>query len=379
VVWLTDEPADSEVEYGPDTGYGSTSGVDPTLTTHHVVALSGLSSGQTIHYRVRSADVSGNPAVSEDKVFTVGEDTTAPVIGALSLDFGQSAATAQFATSEPTYGRFAWGTGLPLENLIMLASSTAPSPVHGVTLSGLSAGVEYLFEITVLDPAGNQAVFSDSFVFAPGDTVDTTPPQIPVGLRIIGFNESSGVVLEWSHNADVDLAGYRVYRRPCTQDAQPEPWTSLTTTPVGDAAFQDLDVDGEAVQVLEYTITAEDDSENESGYAQIVTFNPEYWAMQGITAQNFPNPFHLGDGTEILFQIPLALGTVPRHVDLSVYDVTGRRVRNLISGRLPTGRSHTVRWDGRDQRGIPVAAGVYFYRLDLGVEKPLHRKMVVIR
>lgn len=50
-------------------------------------------------------------------------------------------------------------------------------------------------------------------------------------------------------------------------------------------------------------------------------------------------------------------------VSLSVRDVTGRRVRELLAGTAGPG-ALSVRWDGRDSRGAQVASGVYFFRLE---------------
>ncbi|MEZ4648590.1 MAG: S8 family serine peptidase [Candidatus Eisenbacteria bacterium] len=71
-----------------------------------------------------------------------------------------------------------------------------------------------------------------------------------------------------------------------------------------------------------------------------------------------PNPFR--DETTLRFQIPSA-----DEVHLDVFDVGGRRVRRLVSGTLEAG-VHTVKWDGRDDRGTSVASGLYFYRLSHG-------------
>jgi len=49
-------------------------------------------------------------------------------------------------------------------------------------------------------------------------------------------------------------------------------------------------------------------------------------------------------------------------VSLEVYDVTGKKMITLVEDRWPAGY-HTVVWNGRDERGMPVSAGVYFYRL----------------
>ncbi|HET9325180.1 MAG TPA: FlgD immunoglobulin-like domain containing protein [Candidatus Eisenbacteria bacterium] len=49
-------------------------------------------------------------------------------------------------------------------------------------------------------------------------------------------------------------------------------------------------------------------------------------------------------------------------VDLSVYDASGRRVATLLHSELPAGR-RSVSWDGREESGRPVGAGLYFARL----------------
>ena len=48
--------------------------------------------------------------------------------------------------------------------------------------------------------------------------------------------------------------------------------------------------------------------------------------------------------------------------ELDVYDMTGRRVRGLVSGYLTAGE-HQTAWDGRDDGGRPLASGVYLFRL----------------
>ena len=52
-------------------------------------------------------------------------------------------------------------------------------------------------------------------------------------------------------------------------------------------------------------------------------------------------------------------------VELAVFGIEGRRVRTLHRGSQPAG-VHRVRWDGRDDQGRAVAAGVYFTRLSAG-------------
>ena len=72
----------------------------------------------------------------------------------------------------------------------------------------------------------------------------------------------------------------------------------------------------------------------------------------------YPNPFN--PSTTIAFDMPTA-----EHTTLTVYDVTGRRVRTLVSGPMAAGY-HSARWDGRDELGRPVSTGVYYSRLISG-------------
>jgi len=64
-------------------------------------------------------------------------------------------------------------------------------------------------------------------------------------------------------------------------------------------------------------------------------------------------------------------------VELSIHDVSGRRVRALVSGRVSAG-VHQVEWNGRNDAGEPVAAGMYVVRLTAGSVQ-VSRKLILIR
>ncbi len=77
---------------------------------------------------------------------------------------------------------------------------------------------------------------------------------------------------------------------------------------------------------------------------------------------------------------PLTLRfTLPREapVRLTIYDTTGRRVRELASGARPAGE-HAIEWDLRGERGHAVDAGIYFVRLDVD-GRSLTRKVATLR
>jgi hypothetical protein len=86
--------------------------------------------------------------------------------------------------------------------------------------------------------------------------------------------------------------------------------------------------------------------------------------------QNHPNPFN--PMTVISMDI-----AVESAVRLGIFDVQGRRVRDLFAGTLPQG-PHSFRWEGRDDSGREVAGGLYFLQLvsDTQVDT---RKMMLVR
>jgi flagellar hook assembly protein FlgD len=86
-----------------------------------------------------------------------------------------------------------------------------------------------------------------------------------------------------------------------------------------------------------------------------------------------PNP--LRESTSIFFEIPR--GSATGIVRLSIYDVTGRRVRELTPAVSGPGR-YEATWDARDDAGTPVMAGAYFCRIQQG-DRSRTTRVVVLR
>jgi hypothetical protein len=63
--------------------------------------------------------------------------------------------------------------------------------------------------------------------------------------------------------------------------------------------------------------------------------------------------------------------------ELQVFDVGGRRIRDLAGGSVASGVGRTS-WDGRTGRGRPVPAGVYFVCLRVG-EGVREQKVTLLR
>lgn len=85
--------------------------------------------------------------------------------------------------------------------------------------------------------------------------------------------------------------------------------------------------------------------------------------------QNYPNPFN--PSTVIQYSID-----VPQTVKLSIYDVLGREIISIVNAYQQPG-SYRVFWNGLNNNGIGVSAGVYIYLLK-GANKQIAKKMVLL-
>jgi len=72
--------------------------------------------------------------------------------------------------------------------------------------------------------------------------------------------------------------------------------------------------------------------------------------------QNYPNPFNAQ--TRIKFAIPKKA-----KIELQIYNIKGRLVRNLISNESYEPGVHNILWDGKSDKGLNVSSGIYLYNL----------------
>ncbi len=85
---------------------------------------------------------------------------------------------------------------------------------------------------------------------------------------------------------------------------------------------------------------------------------------------NFPNPFK--NATTIIYKLKQSC-----HVLLSVYDMTGRKMKTLIDEYRKNGEYQVV-WDRKNEKGETLPAGIYYYRLKAGDEL-ITRKTVILK
>ena len=126
----------------------------------------------------------------------------------------------------------------------------------------------------------------------------------------------------------------------------------------------DLDGDGALEAVGSTVVVSNYDSSQAVGVAPPVGPPSEVQLMLA------PNPF--SGGTSVNFSLSHA-----DEVEVGVFDLSGRAVRALQRGRLVAGM-HRFDWNGRDEQGRRVAAGVYFVRLEV-TGRHVESKLVKLR
>ena len=86
--------------------------------------------------------------------------------------------------------------------------------------------------------------------------------------------------------------------------------------------------------------------------------------------QNYPNPFN--SSTNIFFSIPNR-----NHLKLYIYDVSGSKIIELFNNYKSAG-THSIGWNGKNERGVKVSAGIYLYSIDVG-EFRQTKKMIFLK
>ena len=315
ITWTTNEPSDSNVEYGLDTSYGS-SVYDGALVKIHSVTLTGLQPGTTYYYKATSTDNAGNSA-SEAGFGPFTTDTLPPELP-WSDDFesGDFAAGGWTVVATPasvdenaaytgSYGAHLKKRGT-IEKSISTAGYQAIHVKYARTTNNMNS-TEFLFvdwfdgsgwheleathdtswgtvdmvcggagadnnpnfkvRFRINGKAANvEAMIDDVEITGTPTAPDTTPPDTPTGLGATPDN--SQVSLSWNDNTEPDLAGYNVYRSTMSGSG----YTKINAELVLTSDYVDLTATNGTTYY--YVVTAEDLSSNESGYSNEASATP---------------------------------------------------------------------------------------------------------
>ena len=222
---------------------------------------------------------------------------------------------------------------------------------NGNTL--ICEGVDGLvFEVTpagdrvwsYLEPIGN-GVFSAERYF------DST---VPVFISAFDARATeAGVALDWRIEADEAIDGFTLVR--ANNETQREEPVHDGLLPASTRSFLDAEVDPGTEYRYALIVKSAD-----GGVVRSPQVSVRLTASANVLYQNAPNPFN--PTTTIRYDLG-----APGHVTLRIYNVAGQVVRTLVNeAQSASASSFEVVWDGRNDAGVSVASGTYFYRLTAG-------------
>ncbi len=229
-------------------------------------------------------------------------------------------------------------SGFPIE----LPGSSEASPVVG-DIDG-----DGVCEILLGIGGGDTEAPNNLYAFhASGSSVDGFPIALNGPLR------SSAVICDLDFDSDVDIVYgswdrlIHVWDMPFAYNRLNVPWPTFQGNMQRTGVFFSLDlvpVQGESV--------------------------PDVNLLVGSP---YPNPFNPSTSVKLYVASD---GSGSADLALAVYNIQGRRVRQLHTGRIASGW-HTLVWDGQDDSGRGVSSGMYFMRAVSGDMSTVHKMTLV--
>jgi hypothetical protein len=189
----------------------------------------------------------------------------------------------------------------------------------------------------------------------------------PLPVELASFSSSisgSNVTLNWKTQSELNNAGYDIERKSYNSD-----WNKIayvngsgTTNHEINYSYSDNNL---PTGRYSYRLKQMDYNGTSKHYYltnEVIIGVPGKFSLN----QNYPNPFN--PVTKINFELP-----VNTNVKLTVFDVTGRLISEIISGKLYTAGYHTIEFNAS-----LLSSGIYFYKLTTNENNSI-RKMVLIK
>jgi len=328
---------------------------------------------QTLYcYRVRAFDANGNSAYSNEICATT---SMLPTLAAVTPNQAEQNQTLTVTiTGQNTH--FTPGSST-VSLQFSQGSSTLSINANSVNvINGLSLQANFTLQrnaatgfwsVVVQTPVDGVLTLSSGFRILLGSPTSLTATTI----------SNSQINLSWTDNSGTERE-FRIERK------------------IGSGAFQEIAIveanttayqnHGLTPQTLYCYRVRAADGLNVSNYSNEACVSTPTSVSAGRSvpaqyqlAQNYPNPFSpLTRGSFDNPQTQIEYSLAERgEVRLEIFDVHGRKIRTLIQANQPASQ-YAVIWDGKDEAGVMVPSGIYFYRLQAGGFEQT-RKLVVAK
>ena len=212
--------------------------------------------------------------------------------------------------------------------------------------------------------------------YALGAQSDASLPVELTSFEVLDTRDN-GITLHWITESEINNLGFILDRRTPTID-----WIEIasfvTDTELqgqGSVSHQTIYTytDNTVIdnEVYDYRIADVDyDGNKEYHSLQLMGISPASIPITYVLHQNYPNPFN--PITTLSYDLP-----EDALVNITIYDMMGRIVNNLVSSRQAAGYK-SIQWNATNDNGSPVSAGLYLYTIQAG-EFRQTKKMVLLK
>jgi hypothetical protein len=262
--------------------------------------------------------------------------------------------------------------------------------LHGV--GEIAAGSELSVEgttdadgdaLATFDAEGDKSAGTTSLSVSASTTADNSDGEsrdlsvdfsatwdVPVAAELASFASQitvdDNVLLQWGVASQSNNLGWEIFRSTDNRvfakvsdlivgEGTSDEFSSYSYTdgnlPIADALYyylNQIDLDGTTTrsQVIEVLLSP-------------TVVSQQALPLANSLKQNYPNPFN----PETTISYDLSGESV---VALTIYDISGQVIRTMVNNQAMSAGQYKSVWDGRDESGIKVASGVYFYQLHTG-------------
>jgi hypothetical protein len=203
ISWTTNEPSDSQVEYGTTAAYGSLTTLNKTRVKSHAAALGGLAAGTPYHFRARSRDFAGNLAVSSDFTLTTLADLVPPAVSITAPTTGTTLAGTVTIAANASDNIGVAGVQFKVDGANAGAEDTS-SPYSGAWNTTTVSNGSHTLTAVARDVAGNVTTSAGITVTVANDL---TPPSVSLTTPAAGASVTGTVTVAANASDDVGVIG----------------------------------------------------------------------------------------------------------------------------------------------------------------------------
>ena len=308
-----------------------------------------LTNGQSYFYKFSSVDSSGNESEIVGIPSVTPDGTPPEMLDKLIVSFVSNAAELNWEqNTEIDFKQYKlyYSTN---KNQLTLNDSLS---TNNIKITNLQNNVWYYFKIQAEDSVGNLSEFSN-VVYGQYDTI---APKKPSGLVASAGNTQ--VYLKWLQNEELDFEKYNLHISVLD-----------TTITLHKDSLQYMANILENETEYKFSLMSVDTAGNISAAAYIVVI-PKCSLMVDLgmstsVAYNYPNPAN--PMTTINFKLAKGGFTV-----ISLYDILGRKVREIYSDDVESNKFYNVRVNGND-----LSTGFYIYTIQNKHENIIKKILII--